>query len=110
MVEIKKELYIDIERFEECLDDFKQMVSEHQKANKSVAFKSGFINEQEGYKRRVFNEAKELKPKKKGGFCNWIKGSMTSIKDNNLIDWRDREYLQKKFEMHPVESEELVYR
>ncbi|MCD8144212.1 MAG: hypothetical protein LUD79_02535 [Oscillospiraceae bacterium] len=97
---------IDTERFVECLYELRQIVIEHQEKNQPISFKKGFLEEQEGYKRKSYSDAKaafkKLNYEKEGALCGWL---MDSLKRNNLIDWRDYKYLQ-----YDAKLENLLYR
>lgn len=102
---------IDTERFGECLNEFMQIAKDGQEKGVPVSFRTGFIEEQEGYKRAIYADAKSslklLDYEKSGALCGWL---MDSINSNNLFGWRNRIYLQEKFETFPAESENLLYR
>ncbi len=98
--------YVDVERLYECLNMFIEVVKEKQGDKSRISFREGFLDTEEGYKKtyaRITREA--LRQLKQGELSGRF---VESMKDTNLLGWRDREYVAEVFKKFPIESEKLL--
>ncbi len=104
--------YIDDEKFDECLNAFIMRVcAEQDEDGRKLSFRAGFLKEQEIYKTTIWQtahtELSERFNSEHWTFCDWMMGSLHNS-DNNLVHWRDIQYMQKEFDENPAGSEELL--
>lgn len=117
---------IDSGKFDQTLLQFvgcvlERQENDHYQHSTKISFKSGFLQETEGYKLDVWTQSQGILQKdiwnketlwkydilRRVVSCMNLK--MDSGKQQNLLDWRDIEYFKEKISEHPQRAESLIY-
>lgn len=104
--------YLNVDRFGECLNEFVQMIKELDRTECEIlSFKEekGVLYREEGYKRKSYQieerARNNIHQNGNTSLCSWL---IESTKSNNLLGWRDIEYLKAVIEKSPEEADTLL--